>query len=831
MSARGKKFHVLDINSPPPNPNPYVCNGTDDCYKLWIISPTTNNITNTIVLNGTQVIVEVVNPKQAGAHLKPIQIVSSTNSSPISGMSAYNTTFNILEPMITTDGHLLVGRMQNNTLSWNNNGTQVTGNYNIVYSAGSKTATPCDVNQWSAFYPVAHAYNDSNVNGGRYGFADYQFRDAENIPIPETADIEGNYPWIDRMGRNLFFTQVGATLFNSDNSSSTGVRARYTDNCAVGGCTDPCTVAANCLGGVTQALTSVEESDNTRGLTVVGRWTHGKMVQVDGLVNNIDYGLHLPDSAQRLVSLYQTGTAPRFGSGRFNAPDFNPPDYAENTTILDSFENIFTYLATLKPINLREVTWQLNMGKGGDEIPFDDYVNPEALIISDMTASANWTQYNYPSAANNYNSLTPQKTATYNDGFGATSGFNSAIHIQNAATTVSSQWNIPPFGLVKGSGTPVTARVEPAALGGIKGKGFWLQDGNYISYPISATQPQSVINTPWFISLFVDSRCCTGTGDTTSRRILTFPDSSYINIVGSNKLVLGYLNNGVKTTITGVLPTALNLPTPGGWWHLGLQVAMGGESVGVYVNGFLLTTITPLAPVLQIVPASGCPVGGCQVTLGGDPVTADNVTGFTGWVDEFKVIAQNVDFETICNHAHGTIVGASTAWNTIVSSYPQSSTAGSEGYQINHSRTLSFNDYGCVVNYTSDASATYLPAFSLTTGNLPSGTTSVRDTLHFPEGPLLWDQPRPLSTGNQFCTSCHVDNGGQASVTLGSQITLAAGAPGTPMSTDTRRQPMHPQRLVYGNIPTGYFNGQSCQLTSSPTGAALDKCVFPDPPQ
>jgi hypothetical protein len=861
---------VQDLNNPPPSPNPYTCpapnSADDDCYTLFIISPMSNG-TN-LVIYSTPVVVEVAQPKQIGAHIIKLtpQLPAAFTPTPIPIANKNNPSqSNLLEPMITTDGHLLVGRIQESTLTWtNNSGTTVTGKYNIVYSAGSATGyAPCDVKQWTNFYPIAHAYNDPNMNAGRYGVADYQFRDPENNPIPETADIEGNYPWIDRMGRNLFFTHVVAMLFNQDNST-TGVMARYAD-----GYTNGCLALNNCnpdpLCSTTTTcetpISSLEEKSNTRGLTVAGRWTHGKMVQLDGLVNNIDFGLRVPDADQRMITLYSSGNPIQFGSGRQNDAKGNPPDYPENITITDSFENIFNYVATLKPITLREVTWQINMGKGGDEIPFDDYLNPDAFIVSDMTASTSWATYNYPQGINNYSSSATPIAGNYADGFTAppNGGFNAQIHLQNSATPVSSaisgssRWNIPIYGLVKGSTgnmTGMSARIEPAALGGIKGKGFWLQKGNYVSYAIPS-QHQSVMQTPWFISMFVDSRCCGANGDTTHRRILTFPDGSYLNIVGSSALEVGYQVQGTTTTISGTLPLALNLPIPQGWWHIAFQVLPntqnGGQTdtLNVYVNGYLLKTYQTNAPIFQILPPppGTCPAGGCQVTLGGDPNPSDNVTGFTGWVDEFKVIAQNVDYETACNHAHGTIAGSNSSWGD-VTSYPQTGTT-SETTLINQLTHQNLNYYGCVVNYSSDANATYLPAFTITGGNLPLGTTSMRDALHFPEAKLLhWNQLRPDSTQNTFCGSCHTDNGGQASQTLSNacalgQLTQALidqcrliAQPTTMMWQDPRRQPMNPQRLVYGNVPNSpvpYFNGQQPTQQQPITGAgiSLDQWVFP----
>lgn len=72
---------------------------------------------------------------------------------------------------------------------------------------------------------------------------------------------------------------------------------------------------------------------------------------------------------------------------------------------------------------------------------------------------------------------------------------------------------------------------------------------------------------------------------------------------------------------------------------------------------------------------------------------------------------------------------------------------------------------------------------------------------HFPEGPLRWDRPRPDSTGSNFCRSCHTDNGRQASQTLSNLFALQAGATGTSMSQDSRRQSMHLQRMVLVTSP------------------------------
>jgi hypothetical protein len=827
--------------SPPyPSANPYASNTNStcppgmDCYTLWIITPVDylNGSTYSMTIYGVQVVVQVTNPKTTSAYISNVAIVpNSYKTGP-----TFTGFQNLLEPMVTADGHLIVGRVQGSPLQWTDNSTNppstVKSVYNIVYSVAPQTANPCDVTQWTNFYPIAHAPYDANMHG-TYGLADYPFRDPENNLIPEQDDIEGTYAWIDRMGRNLFFENVSATLFNTNGGES---EVRYPDACLAGvSCTDP----------------PAEQTDNTRGVTMAGRWTHGKMVQLDALVNNIDYGLEVPNDQQRLVSLYQTSVTNNqpvqvaLGSGRSNLGTANPTDYATNTTILDAFENLYTELPMMQPVTLREVVWQLNMGKGGDEIPFDDYINPEAFIISDMTASTTWAT---PKA--------PYPTfSTYNDGFTPAGGFTGPIHLQNSATTVTqalqtaaaaqnaalgytppvpvtAQWNIPAYGLVNNNpNTSGTTRIEPAALGGIKGKGFWLQSGNYASYAIGA-QPQPVVNSPWFVSLFLDANY----SDSNSHQILAFPDGTQVNLLGLTSLQIVYGESGQyqQTVALPVLAAPLTISSPG-WWHLAFQVAAGGTSVEVFVDGFLLQTVSasPTAPTgqtfFQLNPGN--------LTVGG---------GFTGWIDEFKVIAQSVDAETICNHAHGTLAGGNSSspsnWISIANSYPAiESTAITKFLQANNQAAYVYPKYVCYADYLSDASAAYL-------SNMPNTLFSVRSPLHFPEGPLVWTSPRPNSTSNSFCLSCHSDNGSQFSNTLLATIAqLSPQIPGplcgpisgtcsynisAPMWQDPRRQPMHPQRLIFGNIPEGFINNQPPQVPPSTSqapssGTPLDQWVFP----
>lgn len=203
--------------------------------------------------------------------------------------------------MVTADARLLVGRVGGSALTWiDSKGATVTGNYNIVYAYNA--GAPGDLSGWSQLYPIAHAPYDSRL--AAYGFADRPFRDPENVTIPEDTDLPANYPWIDRQGRNLFFTTMNATNYFWDNFAKQ-VRARYQLDGVTPSWTDPSTEAA---------IANYDEPSNTRGQAVMGLWTNGKMVVLDELLNNTDYGTLVADSVQRNVILYGQGVSVRVGA-------------------------------------------------------------------------------------------------------------------------------------------------------------------------------------------------------------------------------------------------------------------------------------------------------------------------------------------------------------------------------------------------------------------------------------------------------------------------------------------------------------------------------------
>jgi len=122
--------------------------------------------------------------------------------------------------------------------------------------------------------------------------------------------------------------------------------------------------------------------------------------------------------------------------------------------------------------------------------------------------------------------------------------------------------------------------------------------------------------------------------------------------------------------------------------------------------------------------------------------------------------------------------------------------------------------------------------------NLPEGTEGMRMAIHFPEGPVRYGAPRPDSSGNGFCLSCHTAEGKGA---------MGLGAleyrPDVRAEDDPRRQPMQPPRRVFGNIPAGWLEGGPAEAIvappegldvlgghNNPPTAALEPDLAPGPP-
>jgi hypothetical protein len=252
-----------------------VAVGSDDVYdvKVFVSSNTGGGSQRRTRFFVTPVRIVVQNPKTANA-----AIASVTRTGPTLAGPQFPYEASAFEPVIVGDGRLLVVRVFAPHLPFNGG----TVGADIVYSHYSGGAT-ADPTQWLALLPISHAPFDPAV-ATQYPFAFRQFRDAEGTPIPDGAEIGGSYPWMDRAAKNLFFEGIKDQLHYFANG--TWNNGRHPQQPVPGD-------AWAAYDPVFQNGSPAPQEDQGlhQGVTYLGLWTQGKMVQIDNLNNDMDYAV------------------------------------------------------------------------------------------------------------------------------------------------------------------------------------------------------------------------------------------------------------------------------------------------------------------------------------------------------------------------------------------------------------------------------------------------------------------------------------------------------------------------------------------------------------
>lgn len=784
--------------------NPYSCGagGEDDCYDVTLISgyirlsnvASGNNIPakldNWDRVMGTPLHIRVSNPKTTEARIAEVVYGESKFSPKRTGV--------LFETLTPADGRLFVARRGFLPLVWPNQDTGKThfGSYDVVYAVSPPEAEPCDVTYWSDLYPITHAPYDKRVNT-RYAFAMQPFRDPSGAVIPDGVDLKGTYPWMDKEAKNFSVQVSGAKLFPSYNYDKNR-QSRY---------------PVRCVSESECSIDSIKDVDNSKDnmFVLMGAWTQGKMVLLDGMLNDVDFRLGGMDRNHSYLSLYKPGTGHnpndtgevRVGSTRGETIPFPVRNdegeligryKPENMSMLDSIENRLNFLPNMRHSRFQDVVWNMSSGHSTVEFSFDDYLHPDGFIVSDMVAhlqhkSSNW-----------YRML-------HFDGWHQMSRmFNGQVRVQNAATALPDRWKIPAYGRV------YNGRLEPVANGGITGKGMWFNGNTRISYSVPE-QPQSIYANDWFYSLFIDPRFA---DDDQERVLIAFPDNSQMTIKGRRQVLL-YNHQGrlvAETALPDTLPEK-------GWSHLALVVNKEEEGIAerrltLYLNGFHLRSWIASVQTIDIERSNFRPAPGA-LRLGGG-VSTGGKRAFKGWMDEFKVFAYRPNPEVICNFGHGTLMGVPENydgdWKPVAERYAGNSHASITRFLSAYGQQT-FPQYVCYHDYSDDNKAHHF--------NLPAGLTALREAINFPEGPLYFDAPRPDSTSNEFCLSCHHAGG-----VAGLDVDALSLNPQLQAKEDPRRQPTQPPAKVYGNVPANWFTGApASSFITGDMGAYLDEWVLP----
>ncbi len=767
----------------------------------------------------TTVKITVTNPKTTLAAINKIEKIGSTKI----GSPFPFTKTSGLELNVVDDGKLIVMRLAGAAPIRPAN--QLPGEwYNIVYSYASTmgdtidpiTDSKIDPTKWTKLEPITHAPYDTNINT-RLGFALKPFRDASGQIILDRQETGATYPWMDPEAKNLFMTVIDDTLRNQHKVFGTrNSSGAYIVNPSIGlqsesryphTPTDP--------GQEPYHTADKEDFGATRGVSFVGLWSNGKIVTIDNLNNDMDYQVD-GNFYSRDLSLYSnnpsyTNTKLPMGGGRVNGS--GPAGDVDNTGFIESMRNTYNYNKNAKPTTIRDVVWTMQNPKHTDELAFDDYLDRDALIVANMNGCVMYN-VNEVDAAN-----VMKGTLRHQSGFNG-----GAVKLQNAATPSATRWKLPAFGEVTGPG-----RLEPAAVGGFHGKGLWLNSPIGLKFLVPKQNTTTdVTKHNWYVGLFID---CRGSGE---RELIKFPDGSSIRIdVPSTPPtvqpipIIRYYATDTATTAsesvtiaTGIGNYGNMIPDPG-WAHLAWQIKRGGKEIDFLLNGMLYhrKSFNQANPSLFQMTTGTQPTGNLIV---GNTSSTDSLLGFMGWIDDFKVIARTVDPESACNHAGGTLVGLRPSYpatddlRNFNNSFPlyngvRNGLAIEEiNLRLRHNGQLTYGAYANLVDYKQDKQPI----------NTDSLVVSMRQPLHFPEGPLHLSRPRPNSIKNQFCLTCHSSDSATG-------LTLAAltynGAQNAPQ--DIRRTPLQPLRRIFGNIPAGLvttvFPVKPDTATFAPIGGKL----------
>jgi hypothetical protein len=803
--------------------------GSNDCYDVTYMgfrtfrSPENNKSTfDKGYFRSRRMIIEVENPKTPQARVRDIRPAPGEEihekAQPIEiDYKMSDFSFMSFEPLATTDGHLYASRMSFVPVK-NIDGDATVGrkNVDIYYMVSPKEAAPCDASAFSYIKRIQKAPTDPDMRDPvtgkpRYGIAEYAMRDSFGKLIPEDAEFP-TYPWLDREGNNLFFASGGSTLFSyNGNSHQIPTLEPERSEREADMIPNSSRYPARCIEGVSNCAESPynpEQPEHIRGVTVLGSWTHGKAIVLDGMINHIDYGLRRGLQFQRELQLYQpAGTfdgwvraaAGRSTGGAGSGIDNQLESYSENdeihgmsqtANVVDSLENVFNAYRHLRPTLPRDVVWTVNNSAGSDEVAFDDYMDSRALIVSSMIPGAEFVdpanvRYSY---------------WDYRDGFGYVGGGkpdqqNRPILIQNAAT--STELPVPRYGYLN------TGRSEPVALGGIHGRGLWLDGNNSLRYEF----PKAVTGTELFLSIFFDSR----SPNENLRQLFAFPDDTRV-LVNTSKIRVKKAKEVYEVPVNS---------QKNAWTHLGIAVSADGKTVSFYINGMKKQTLTTKSKFFVI----KSPAANGKIVLRAGRISADDATvGFRGWIDELKLFAYIPTSEVICNHAYGSMhwVGnnATSEWQKVAAGYPEASHQ-EIGRQLPESylrdnRIPQDARFVCAVDYR-DSMGIYRSRMHESDGLL-----ALRDALLFAvprsgggyaDGRVFWNANRTDYRANAFCLSCHTPAERRG-------LTLAALEPGQNCAMfDRRRQPLQSPLFLAGQQT-------EAQLVSvAPNHAQLPKMV------
>lgn len=683
----------------------------------------------------------------------------------------------MLEPSTTGDGRMLVMNM---------------GSEGVMYGIANDGEPACHATSFTVFKPISCLPADPRaralgypiaLNAGLHAFEGEDevpaFRDSRGNWIRPGTHMSGAYPWVDRAGANLVFAEV----------------KRFRDGWrAHSQWPHPDPANMHRAGNPDQGA-----GGSGNGTVVLGAWTQGKVVVMDNMGNPTDFTGgrgRTENSAVPLIAnswVPYTFLMPLYEGGLLRVRP-------GSKTSFNSPENRLNHFQALSPVLPFDVVWRMATDVGANaSLVFDEYLMNNAFVVAHMNS-------NHVRAGSTAN-LVP------NDGFVAAHPehglrfrepgepvpdfrFNGHPKLQNASTARPDFYDDgarqgPVELSLKGG-----ARVEPVALGGVLGKGVYLDGANdHIDMTFAPPGLDA-----WFYGIWMDNRV----RDPREQRVLfQFNDGSTVSV--SRRGVL---------FDTGVEGGERQLSWPRdlyGYHHFGMRVYTVGAArhIAVTLDGTHLGDVAwPTASGFDL----NAGEGNGRFVVGAD-ARAQKLP-FQGWLDEFRIYS-------LPDNAlpHGSVPGASsTHFDEFICNLALGSMVdGGDGPRCEQLALYGHHDNMDIPRQNARQHRC-ADKVHRTDGAADCARTTLLD---LDQRTLDATSPRPDFEDVAFCKTCHLDS--QTFTPLDITTTLGAGS--IPRCQDSRRQPMDWPAAI-GGVAPGAGTPLSGQCGMSLDPRSIDEWMY-----
>lgn len=294
----------------------------------------------------------------------------------------------------------------------------------------------------------------------------------------------------------------------------------------------------------------------------------------------------------------------------------------------------------------------------------------------------------------------------------------------------------------------------------------------------------------WYSSLWIHPY------ELTSRRLLkVFPDKTHVFVSRSFVTI-----KKEQEEIVFHLPRSLRIVS-NRWTHLAFQFYNKRRTITFFLNGVYMGWQRTMKPFMQMHPGE---------VLVGKNASWPRTAAFKGWVDEFKLIAENFNDlpEYACNQAHGSLYGVNARYARAyerLGAYPDDTPRYYRIYIVNNklSKLYSYRRFGCEQNIQ-PLDSRKKPRATWCVGRENKFKTCMgEDIVAGAHGELFSDQPRPDQTNNKFCLYCHSND----SELDGMDVDRSLSESGVDAPYDPRRQPSQAPMIMNGSLPQ-FFQDQ-----------------------